>query len=218
MRDALRGAVIGAVVLALLGAIASRGGWAAVAIPRPDGAGPWIVTRATGFAAFAALALDVNLGLVLSTRIGDRWIARGHAIELHRWLSPLALALVLGHALVLLADHHVRFDLIDVAVPFAASYRPVAVGLGVIAGYLALIVHASFRWRSRLGTRAWRRLHVLSFAAYAAAALHAIRAGSDASQPWAIALYGVPLVVTCALIAVRLLHRLRDRLRTPGTS
>jgi DMSO/TMAO reductase YedYZ heme-binding membrane subunit len=201
-------------MLALLGAIASRTGWAAIELPGPDSGAPWFVSRATGFAALTALALDVIVGLLVSTRAGDRWIARAHAIDLHGWLSPVALSLVVGHALVLLADGYIHFDLLDLIVPFAAPYRPLAVGAGVIAAYLALVVHASFGLRRRLGTRTWRRLHYLSFAAFVAASVHAVLAGSDASRPWAIAVHGAPLAVVGALVV----HRVRlHRRRTPAT-
>lgn len=203
MRDAIRGLVWGLVGLAVLGAIASRAGWIATALPRADGTGPWLLSRATGFAAFAALSLDVIAGLLVSTRAGDRWIARGHTIDLHGWLSPVALALVAGHAVVLLADGYIRFDALDVLVPFASPYRPVAVAIGVVAAYLALVVHASFGLRKRLGAKTWRRLHYLSFVAFVAAAVHAILAGTDAARPWAVALYGTPLVIAAGLVVTR---------------
>ncbi|HEY0993958.1 MAG TPA: ferric reductase-like transmembrane domain-containing protein [Kofleriaceae bacterium] len=161
------------------------------------------MSRATGFAAFAALALDVMVGLLVSTKAGDRWITRAHAIDLHGWLSPVALALVVGHTSILLADGYIRFDVLDMVVPFVSPYRPLAVGIGVIAAYLVLVVHASFGLRRRLGTRTWRRLHYLSFAAFVASSLHAILAGSDSSRSWAVALYGVPLAIVGALVAYR---------------
>jgi predicted ferric reductase len=211
MRSALRGAALGLVVLAVLGAVGSRAGWVAFELPRPAGTGAWLVARATGFTAFAALALDVICGLVVSTRAADRWIARGALIELHGWLSPIALVLVLGHAAVLLGDRYLRLDLLDVAVPFVAGYRRIAVGLGVIAGYLALAVHASFGLRKRLGARTWRRLHALSFVAFVAAAVHALAAGSDLARGWALALYGGPLAIVGALIVHRVVQRTRQR-------
>jgi predicted ferric reductase len=205
MRDVVRGTVVGLVLFGLLGAIASRAGWATIDVPRPDGTAPWFVSRAAGFAAFTALALDVIVGLLVSTKAGDRWITRAHAIDLHGWLSPVALALVIGHAAILLVDGYIRFDLLDLVVPFVAPYRPLAVGIGVIAAYLALVVHASFGLRRRLGTRTWRRLHYLSFAAFVASSLHAMLAGSDRSRPWAIALHGSLLAIVGALIAYRVL-------------
>lgn len=204
MRDVLRGVVIGFVALALVGAIASRAGWGAISVPRPEGTAPWYLARASGYAAFVALALDVIAGLLVSTRAGDRWMARGQLIDLHGWLSPLALALLVGHILALLADRYIRFDVLDVLVPMLSPYRPIAVGLGIVAAYCAVVVHASFGFRRRIGTKAWRRLHYLSFVALGTAAVHAFLAGTDASRAWAVAICVVPLLAAMVLLAGRL--------------
>lgn len=204
MRNVLRGIVIGSVVLALVSAIASRAGWGAISLPRPAGTSPWLLARASGYAAFVALSLDVIAGLLVSTRAGDRWMARGQLIDLHGWLSPIALALLVGHVLSLLADRYIRFDVLDVLVPMLSPYRPVAVGLGIVAAYCAVVVHASFGFRRKIGTKVWRRLHYLSFVALGAAAVHAFLAGTDASRAWAIAICVVPLVGAAVLVAGRL--------------
>lgn len=204
-RDLGRGLVLGLVALAVLGAIAARTGVATVDVPRVAGHGAWFLARATGFIAFLALALDVIVGLLVSTRVGDRWLGRGLAVELHGWLSPLALVLVLGHAGVLLADGYVRFDVLDVLVPFVADDG--AIALGIIAGYVAVAVHASFALRRRLGARTWRRLHYLSFVAFLAAALHALAAGSDGGRAWAAVIYATPLAVVAGLLVIRVLPR-----------
>src|SRR5690606_25038441 len=114
---------------------------------------------------------------------------KGVAVELHRWISPVTLALVLGHGVLLLADGYIRFDALDVLVPFASSYRPVAVGLGVLAAYLTLVVHASFSFRKRIGAAMWRRLHYFSFVALVGSALHALLAGTDSASWFVRSLY-----------------------------
>jgi len=163
----------------------------------------WYFVRATGFAAFAALGLDMVVGLMISTRLSDRWLARGTAVELHRWLSPISLALVLAHAAVLLADDYVRFDVLDLLIPFITPYRPFATGLGVVALYVAVVVHASFALRKRIGARVWRRLHYLSFVAFAGAAVHACAAGTDTAHTWAIVLIAVPVTAVALLVGAR---------------
>ena len=204
----LRGSAIGLVLLAILLAVLDRAGLATITLPHAGGPAAWHLARATGFTAFVALGLDVTLGLLLSTRGVDRWMARGDGVGLHRWLSPIALALTLGHAAVLLADGFVRFDALDVLVPFVAPYRPLAVGLGVIALYATVVVHTSFALRKRIGARAWRRLHYLSFVAFAAAAAHALLAGTDASRPWALAVIAAPTAAIAALVTTRLRGKL----------
>jgi predicted ferric reductase len=210
----------GVALLLVLGAVASRLGLLSLPLPRPDGTAPWLAARASGLVAFLALTLDTVLGLMLSTALADRVIARGHAVEIHRWLTTVTLVLVGVHALSLCADAFVRFDALDVIVPFLAPYRRIAVGLGVLAAELALLVWASFLLRKRLGARTWRRLHYLTFALFALAALHGVFAGSDAEKPWARALMlgstGLVGLLVVVRVAAPLVKRLRQRTRSAG--
>src|SRR5665647_1188050 len=136
MRNALKGVFVGVFLLALFGAIATRAGWIVASLPRPQGTGAWMLSRATGLLAYVALSLDVMVGLLVSTRSADRFLPRGQLVDLHGWLSPLMLVLVVAHGGVLLADSYVRFDVIDLFIPFASTRWPLAVGIGVLAGYL----------------------------------------------------------------------------------
>lgn len=203
MRDALKGALAGLVLLALFGAIASRAGWLVASVPRPEGHGAWMLSRATGLVAYVALSLDVIAGLLVSSRAGDRWLPRAQLVDLHGWLSPLSLALVLAHAAVLVADGFVRFDAVDVLVPFAASHRPVAVGIGTLAAYLLLALHLSFGLRKRIGVVTWRRLHYVSFVVFLAVTVHALLVGTDRGRGWFAAVYATVLATVALLLAVR---------------
>lgn len=203
MRNALKGVFVGAFLLALFGAIATRAGWIVASLPRPQGTGAWMFSRATGLLAYVALSVDVIVGLLVSTRSADRFVPRGQLVDLHRWLSPLTLALVLAHGGILLADRYVRFDVIDVLVPFASSRWPLAVGLGVLAGYLVLVVHLSFGLRKRIGTAMWRRLHYLSFVAFVLVTIHAITVGTDRAHAWFASVYVVMLLVVVLLVGLR---------------
>lgn len=219
MRDAVKGVLVGIFLLALVGAIATRAGWIVASVPRAHGTGAWLFSRATGLLAYVALSIDVIAGLLVSTRTGDRWLPRGQLIAIHGWLSPLALALVVAHGAVLLADGYVRFDVVDLFVPFAARRWPLAVGVGVLAGYLILVVHLSFGMRKRIGTTTWRRLHYLSFAAFVLVTIHVMAAGTDRANPWFASVYAVLLLVVVSLLALRI-KRTRaaaPRARTPAT-
>lgn len=202
-RIILVGLGMGLVLLALFAAIGARAGIVSIPFERPDGVGSWLASRAAGITAYLALTLEMVFGLVLSTGAGDRWLARARSVEIHRFLSVAALALVATHALALLADRHVRFDLLAVLVPFAAPYRPLAVGLGAIAAYAALVVHASFGLRREIGQRAWRALHYLSFAVFVLATAHGLLAGSDTEKPWLRATYASSTAVVLALVVYR---------------
>lgn len=202
MRAAIAGLLAGLAALLLLDAAAVRLGFAAGALPNL-GAPAWITSRAAGLAALVALTFDVVFGLFVSTGAADKWVARARSVELHRWLSAATLGLVALHALVLGADHFVRFDALDATVPFLSSYRRLAVALGVLAAYAAWLVHASFGWMRRIGGLAWRRLHYVSFAAFAGVIAHALLLGGDVARAFA---WSAVAIVTL-LVARRIVGR-----------
>lgn len=138
----------------------------------------WFVARGAGLVSFAFLTASVWLGLAMSTRLlGARRQKR--LLGLHRTLAWMGLTALGLHAGALLLDPTIGFGPADVLVPFAASWNPVAVAGGVIAGWLVVMLVASFRFRNRIGQRAWRGLHYASFAAFLLALIHAITSGTD---------------------------------------
>ena len=200
MRRWLLSACVAACVLE---AVAVRLGWIADPVPRLSGPEAWTTSRAAGVIAFAALTLDMIFGLSISTGVLDRWIPRGASVDVHRWLSSVSLSLIAVHALVLMADRWVRYDALDVLVPGMSSYRPGAIAIGIIATYATLVVHASFGWRKRIGQRAWRALHFLSFAIFLAAIAHGLLASSG-GHPRLRQLYATAGLIVSALVVVRL--------------
>jgi hypothetical protein len=138
----------------------------------------WIVARAAGLVALALLTLSTWLGLAMSTRIlGVR--RQKSLLGWHRTLVWTGLSMLVLHAGALLLDPVLHFGLPAVLVPFAAAWHPGAVAMGVIAGWLSLMLALSFRVRRRLGQRAWRLLHYASFAAFGLALFHALSTGTD---------------------------------------
>ena len=150
---------------------------------------PWYLSRAAGVTAYLLLTGTTVLGLVISTRIAGRRLARPVVFGLHEHLAWLGLAVTGLHLGALLADSYVPFRVTDLLVPFASPYRPGAVALGVLSLYLSAVITGSFYVRARIGHRTWRALHMASFATYALATAHGILAGSSSTQPWMQALY-----------------------------
>jgi sulfoxide reductase heme-binding subunit YedZ len=178
----------------------------------PAGHYGWYLSRAAGLMSFAALSGSVILGLLLSSRSGPRWLPKAALFELHQFLAVLGLALAGVHAGALLFDSTVRFGAIDVLVPFAAPYRPAWTGLGVAAAWLSAAVAASFWVKKRIGQKAWRRFHFVSFAVYLMALGHGIGAGSDTGAPvvyWGYVLSAGMVVglTVFRVLAVRLQRR-----------
>ncbi len=203
-RPIVLGIVVALALLVLGDAIAARAGLVGAGLSRSAGPWFWVASRAAGVTAFVALTLDVTFGLFLSTGLADAWIARARSVEIHRWLSASALSLAGLHAVALVGDSFVRFDLLDAIVPFISSYRPLAVGLGVLALWLAWAVHASFSVRRRIGVARWRLLHYASFGVFALACAHGLLAGHDA---WMRSVYLVAIGAVAALLLVRVARR-----------
>jgi sulfoxide reductase heme-binding subunit YedZ len=151
---------------------------------------PWILARATGFIALGLLTCAMLAGLLVRTRAAVGPLKGSGMVDLHRHLSFLALAATAAHGLFLVLDTTVDISPLALVVPGLVPYRPLWTGVGVVAAELALIVHLSFRVRARIGARTWRRLHWLTYGAFAAAAVHGIASGTDTGSGPALAFYG----------------------------
>lgn len=140
----------------------------------------WYITRAGGVTAYLLLAASTIWGLLLSTRLIKDAVPPALALALHNVLSWAALALTAVHMLALLLDNYFDFSLVHLLIPFGSPYAPLAVGLGVVAMYIALLTTVSFNWRKQIGQNNWRRLHYLTFGAFGLVTAHGWLAGSDA--------------------------------------
>ncbi|HEV7133081.1 MAG TPA: hypothetical protein VGN27_05045 [Gaiellaceae bacterium] len=138
----------------------------------------WLVARAAGLTAFGLLTLSVWLGLAMSTRLLGPKRQRS-LLGLHRSLAWAGLSMIALHAGALLFDPTIHFGLLSVLVPFTAPWLAVPVAAGVVAGWLALALTLSFRFRKWIGQKGWRRLHYASFGAFALSLGHALVAGTD---------------------------------------
>lgn len=202
-------AIISGIVVGLTGPAAVRALLEAAAIQHDKL--PWYATRVFAFLSYLAIAGSVVYGLLLSTKLLDAIAHRPISVALHQDLASVGLGLGMIHAMLLTLDRTMPFTLAQVLVPFAAPYRPVWVGIGQLAGYLVIVVVASFYLRRRIGQRAWRLLHVTTFAAFAGSAAHGLLSGTDSSTPWAWAIYAGSTALVVFLTAYRVVVSLAAR-------
>ncbi len=151
---------------------------------------PWILARATGVVAIGLLGGAMVAGLLVRTRTRVGGLTGGGMVDLHRHLSLLGLMAIAAHGVFLVLDTTVEITPAALVVPGLVPYRPLWTGIGVMAAELAVLVHVSFRLRGRIGARAWRRLHWLTYAVFAGGVAHGIGAGTDTGSAWATAVYG----------------------------
>jgi sulfoxide reductase heme-binding subunit YedZ len=150
----------------------------------------------------------VVLGIVTSRRWSAEEWPRFVTAELHRNLSLLAVVLLGLHGASVLLDTFAGLGLRDVLIPFATAYRPLWLGLGVLAGELLAALVVVSLLRVRLGYGLWRFTHWAAYAAWPLALLHGLGTGSDTRFGWALVLYIGCAGAVLAAVLVRLsLHR-----------
>jgi sulfoxide reductase heme-binding subunit YedZ len=169
----------------------------------------WYAARAAGLVAYLLLSASFVLGVLMAARARLTW-PRFAVEEIHRFLAILTGVFIVVHGGALLLDHVVPLGLVHAIVPFTSTYRPFAVGLGVVAAELLAAVGISNALRARIPHGTWRRIHYLTLAIWPLATMHGLLAGSDRQDPWFLALVGLAV----AAGALALLSRAVDEAAT----
>ncbi|HSO98605.1 MAG TPA: ferric reductase-like transmembrane domain-containing protein [Solirubrobacteraceae bacterium] len=162
----------------------------------------WLVSRASGIIALVLISLSVVIGLAMATKVLRRPGLKRACARLHEHVALVALVAIAVHGLALLGDHWLKPGLRGIAVPFAIGYRTQFIGLGIIAGYLTLLLGPSFYLRRRIGPRRWRALHRGTVLIWMLTVIHTIGAGSDAQAMWMrglVLLSGIPIAYLLTL-------------------
>ena len=96
----------------------------------------WYLSRGTGVVLVAVLTLSTALGVLAMRGGSTRW-PRFALQSLHRNVSLIACALLLGHTVTPVIDtyvnHYATITAVDAVVPFVSAYQPPALGLGTLA-------------------------------------------------------------------------------------
>lgn len=165
----------------------------------------WPLARATGVLALVVLTVVVVLGIAVNRRLHLSPRARFATTMVHRSAALMGVALVGVHLAALLADSYVDIRLVDLVVPFTASYRPFWTGLGAIGVDLLALVTVTSLVRDRLPARAWKGVHLLAYAFWPIALAHGLGAGTDASQRWFLVIAIACAATVVGAVVVRLL-------------
>ena len=165
---------------------------------------PWVFERLFAFLAYFAMTGSVVYGLLMSTRILDAIAHRPITFTLHQDLASIGLGLAAVHGMLLGLDKTVPFNLAQIAIPGLAPHAPVWVAAGQVAFYLMAVVVGSFYVRRRIGQRAWRTLHYVTFLAFLGATVHGIMAGTSSTTPWAWWTYVGSIVAVTFLLVYRI--------------
>jgi predicted ferric reductase len=100
-------------------------------------------------------------------------------------------------------DNYINISLLQSLTPFSTEYRPIWTGLGTISLYMMISLVFSFYLVNRIGFKAWRIIHYISFAAFVLTLVHGITAGSDTNTPWMQAIYLATGFIVATLTGMR---------------
>lgn len=187
----------------------------------------WSVGRAAGVLSFILLTIVVVHGLIISSRAFFRVYAPPVALEVHRFLSWMALVVVGIHVGALTFDQYFKLTWFEAFVPFSLS-RPfhtmlgfdtgLAASLGSVAFYLILILILTSEFRSKMPQKIWRAIHYTSFAAYGLFVAHGYMSGTDSKEGWMRGIYIGSVAIVGILVGIRLVFRNRlQRIRAKMT-
>jgi sulfoxide reductase heme-binding subunit YedZ len=77
-------------------------------------------------------------------------------------------------------------------------------GIGIVAGWMTVLLGLSYYARGRIGVQRWRRLHRFTALAWLLALAHSLGAGTDAGTAWFLVALGIVVVPALTLLIARL--------------
>jgi DMSO/TMAO reductase YedYZ heme-binding membrane subunit len=168
----------------------------------------WYAARAGGVAAYVLLTLNVSIGLLMTGKKTMKHWPRFALEDVHRFTGIMTGTFVVLHITTVAIDSYLPFSPLSLAVPFISTYRPIWIGLGIVAAELLLALAITNHYRNtKLSYRTWRRWHYVNFAVWTAATFHSLGSGTDRSTTWLLAIDAVAVGTVCALTTWRILRR-----------
>lgn len=164
----------------------------------------WHLVRSSGMVSYMLLLASTVWGLFISSQFVKDWSPGVVSVTLHSTVSWLALLLGLGHALLLMFDDYFTYTLGNILIPFTGPYRPLLVGLGSLSFWLIVIISLSFPLKKRIGHKAWKLLHYVSYVAFGMVTIHGLFAGTDGGLLGFRVLVGMGIVMVVFLLGFRL--------------
>lgn len=161
----------------------------------------WLTSRAAGTTAMVLASLAVGVGLTM----GGKLLKRGGPDRraLHEVLSLSTVVAIAVHGLALLGDTWLKPSLLDIILPFHASYEMLATSIGIIAGWGMIILGLSYHARKRIGIARWKVIHRFTALAWLLGLVHTFAEGSDAGKTWFIVLILGTAAPALVLLVVR---------------
>ena len=165
----------------------------------------WITSRAAGTLALLFSSVAVGVGLSMGGKLIK---GRGPDLRVaHEALSIATIVAIVVHAVALLGDSFMHPSVADITIPFVSSYMTAWTTIGIVGGWMMIILGLSFYVRGRIGRQRWRKLHRFTALAWILGLAHSLGEGTDAGQLWFLVATAIVVLPAAALLVVRLSPR-----------
>lgn len=172
----------------------------------------WFISRASGAVSMVAMTVVFVLGMATASRMAGQVRNRALVMGLHRSMALGMTIFLLLHIVTAISSGYVNITWLSVVIPFTAGYETLWVGLGTVALDVLIAVIGTSLLRNRLSRKAWRAVHLLTYALWPMAIAHG--AGmSSADQPILLWTTVACAAAGLAAIAMRLLRTSPDAQR-----
>ena len=173
----------------------------------------WYTARGAGVVLLLLLTSVVVLGILVSVRWTNQEWSKYLVQAAHRYVSLLTLVFLGLHIVTAVLDPFARLQISDALIPFTAAYRPIWLGLGVVAAELLVALVVSSLLRARLPFRVWRMVHWLAYISWPVALLHGVGTGTDTRTWWGMSLVVLCIVAVLVALGIRIAqHQKRSEL------
>ncbi len=167
-----------------------------------------------GVISLVALSITIMIGLVATDRLVLTIRQRVLLQSAHRTTGLIAVVALGIHLWTKLMESHIR--LIDIFIPFLASYNRLFIGLGTVSGWIMFLVMWTGLARTRFIGKGkpwmWRSVHAVSYLMWPIALVHGLSAGRP-GKTWVTVSYIICVLGVLVGLAVRLsvgLNRRKD--------
>ena len=122
---------------------------------------------------------------------------------IHEALGWATIVALLIHGFVLMGDNYLPQNFVDIAIPFVGPFHPVPNGIGIISGYVFMVLSLTYYLRDRFGEARWKAMHRLVLLAWVGSIVHTLGEGTDREQAWFLVVLAVPAIAALVALGMR---------------
>jgi sulfoxide reductase heme-binding subunit YedZ len=158
----------------------------------------WYATRGAGIVSLILFTAVVCMGVLTAVRWQRPGWPRFLTAELHQSMALTAVVFLAIHIVTAVVDPYTALGWTAALIPFSSPYRTLWLGLGAVTLYLFAAVVVTSLLRARLGHRAWRAVHWITWIAWPIALIHGLGTGTDTASWWMLTLDGLCVLAVAA--------------------